>query len=168
MSKSSSPSGRGLLFFTIHKKEKEGKGERNPRSILVIEALRQRGCTVMVLNSLVDDESKFIVSAGEAVPLFDVDCGVNQWSPRPSTTLGTPSWVRVLSTGSCVAVGSDCVAFPTRLEGAARQIVTMFSREYRENGHDYPWGPAPSKKRRSRRERDRLRHPWVQRSHLSR
>lgn len=166
-----------LVFLTIHTKD-DKNGGRNPRSvilagalqrqILLTEELQRRGCAAVILDSLVDEFKSAAPASVAVVPLFDVICGVNCWSPRPSVALGAPSWVRAFSSGSCIAVGSRCVIFPLRVEAAARQITRLFLREH--HGDEYPWGPAPSVHRKSRRERDSLRshRPWVGESHLSR
>ncbi|MDO8590299.1 MAG: hypothetical protein Q7R69_03470 [bacterium] len=144
----------GLVFFTIHEPADK---HHNPRSALVIEALKEHGCTTVVVKSVIEAEAK--VRGNVVVALCDVEFGVNRWSPRPTNTAdGMPDWVRRLSTGSCVAVGRKCVTFPSHVKGAAQQIATMFSREFRQNGHEYPWGNGPSPHRRKRRSRQRLPH----------
>lgn len=157
----------GLLFLTVH--GRDGNGEQNPQSVLLIEALRQlkHGCLALILKSPADGE--WIVRDTLVVPLYDVSRGVNRWSPRPNdTSLRTPNWARVLSSGSCVAVGQRCVAFPEVAERAARQIATLFSREFhRSEGWEYPWGPAPAQDRRSRRGQHNIRPRPESRSHLA-
>lgn len=164
----------GLLFLTIN--GRDGNGEQNPWSVLVVEALRQHDKRVaVVLKSPTEGES---MGPGTlVVPLYDVGFGVNRWSPRPSNAGGTPGWAQMLSTGSCVAVGRRCVAFPEVAERAARQIAVMFLREA-QNGQRrppgwYPWGSAPTVQNRRSRRGDgsaTIRYrPWgTQQSHLSR
>ena len=157
----------GPVFFTL---ARDGNGGANPRSVLVVEALqrrileveafRERGCVAVILDS-----PRLVVPATVVVALFDVNFGVNRWSPRPNNAARTPSWARELSS-ACVAIGERCVAFPTIVEGAAAQIATLFLRDCKG---EYPWGAAPAKNHRSRRERDTLRYrAWVPHSHLSR
>jgi len=160
----------GPVFFTL---AKDGNGGTNPRSVLVVEALqrhilevgalRERGCVAVVLDS-----PRLVVPATVVVALFDVNFGVNRWSPRPSDAAKTPSWARELSS-ACVAVGERCVTFPTIIEGAAAQIAALFLRDCRHmRKGEYLWGPAPTRNRSGRRERDTLRYrAWVP-SHLSR
>ena len=160
--------GGDLVFFTIHE-EKSDNGRRNPRSALLVEALRQhilevealqkRGCVAVVLDS------PNVVPATVAVALFDVNFGVNRWSPRPNNASRTPSWARALSSGWCVAVGYRCVALPSHVKDAARQIAAMFSQGRCEKGV-YPWGSAPSRVR-SHRGRDNIRPRPESRSHLA-
>src|SRR3989344_518234 len=157
----------GPVFFTL---ARDGNGRTNPRSVLVVEALRQhilevealqqRGCAAVVLDS-----PELVVPAGMAVALFDVNFGVNRWSPRSRTALRTPDWARALSSGWCVAVGCRCVAFPSHVKDAARQIAIMFSQGRCEKGV-YPWGSAPSRVR-SHRGRDNTRPRPESRSHLA-
>ena len=162
----------GPVFFTL---TRDGNGGANPRSVLVIEALQRRilavealqrrGCVAVVLDS-----PRLVVPATVVVALFDVNFGVNRWSPRPNHAAGTPSWALVLS-NACVAVGARCVVCPTIVEGAAAQIATLFLRDFHDTAGkgECPWGPAPARNRRSRRERDTLRYrAWVPHSHLSR
>ncbi|GEM_PF-2443381 len=161
----------GPVFFTL---ARDGNGgAANPRSVLVVEALQRRilevealqkrGCSAVVLDS-----PRLVVPATVVVALFDVNFGVNRWSPRPNNAARTPSWARELSS-ACVAVGERCVAFPTIIEGAAAQIAALFLRDCHMRKGEYLWGPAPTRNRSGRRERDTLRYrAWVPQSHLSR
>ena len=157
----------GPVFFTL---ARDGNGGANPRSVLVVEALqrrileveafRERGCVAVILDS-----PRLVVPATVVVALFDVNFGVNRWSPRPNNAARTPSWARALSSGWCVAVGYRCVALPSHVKDAARQIAAMFSQGRCEKGV-YPWGSAPSRVR-SRRGRDNIRPRPESWSHLA-
>ena len=143
----------GLLFLTIS--GRDGNGEQNPWSVLVVEALRQHnGYYALVLNS--SPAGRESIARGMlVVPFYDVKFGVNRWSPRPRNASGTPGWAEVFSTGSCVAIGRRCVTFPEVVERAARQIAVLFLRESSRNGQKLPagqyiWGPAPSRVRSRR------------------
>jgi len=142
----------GLLFLTVN--GRDGNGEQNPRSVLIVEALRRRdGCDAFVLKSSTEGES--IARGALVVPLYDFNFGINRWSPRPKNAPGTPGWAQTLSSSSCVAIGQRCVAFSEVAERAACQITTLFLRESSRNGGQYPWGeyswgPAPSRVRSRR------------------
>lgn len=145
----------GLVFVTIH--DPAGPERPNPRSVLVIEELKEQGWAAMAVRSLAEGEST-VHDGVSVVALYDVEFGVNRWSPHPKNMAnGMPDWVKALSTDSCVAVGRRCTAYPSHVEGAARQIATMFSRDFHKSGHQYAWGNGPSlhkRKRRSRRNRE--------------
>ena len=163
--------GTGPLFVTVN--GRGGNGIQNPWSVLVIEELRKReGCSAAVLNS-----PPWEVRGKLVVSLYDVECGVNRWSPRPKDTSGTPDWARALSSGSCVAVGQRCAASPVIMERTACQILTIFLKEWGNGGRGFSWGkhvwgPAPSTNRSSRRRSSAamLRYcPWgTRQSHLTR
>ena len=158
----------GPLFLTINGRDENGV--QNPWSVLIVEALQQHdGYNAIVLKSPAGRES--IAQGTLVVPLYDVDSGVNRWSPRPRNTSGTPGWAQTLSSSSCVAVGRRCVVSPEVAERAARQIATLFLRESSRNEGqypwgEYPWGPAPSRVR-SRRGRDNIRPRPESWSHLA-
>ena len=125
----------GPLFLTVN--GRDGNGEQNPWSVLIVEALRRRdGCNAVILKSPTELGEAMGIRL-RVVPLFDVSCGVNRWSPRPRNASGTPVWVQALSSGSCVAIGRRCVTFPEVVERAARQIAVLV-RSRRELGNVRP------------------------------
>ena len=139
-----------LIFFTVHNR----KGLHNPwaaevvqefqEQVVKMEELRQQGWTGVVLDSPVGPLS--VAPGGTLLAGCDVDSrgfGVNLWSPGPSGDPTNPDWVQSLANGAYIAVTEKCVAFPSRIEDAVRQIITMFSRDFvGAKGREYPWGPA--------------------------
>lgn len=156
----------GLLFLTVH--GRDGNGEQNPRSVLVIEALCRYGCTAIVRNGPIESVSAMPVST---VALFDVDYGIKRrWSPRPSMARGTPDWVLPSQRNFCVAIGYR-VTPGVITERTALQIAKLFLPELRRKqdgeSYDYPWGSAPAQDRRSRRGQHNVRPRPESRSHLA-
>ncbi len=127
------------VFLTVHNEN----GEGNPWSVLLIEALQKYGCTAVVVSSLAEGQATVVKLAGVMIiPLFDLKFGLNRWSPCLKTASGVPGWARELSTGSCIAIGERCVAFPSIIEGSARQIARMFS-PGESSSEEFPWGRGP-------------------------
>ena len=140
----------GPIFLTVHDNAGEDSGECNPQSVLVVEELWRRGYNAVVTKSL--DEYKPSPNGVAVVSLFDLRFGLNRWSPCSKTASGVPSWARELSTGSCIAIGERCVAFPSIIEGSARQIARLFS----SGGNSEvgsPWGPPPLPRPQQKRRR---------------
>lgn len=138
-----------VVFLTVN----NGSEVKNPRSVLVIEALRRCGCTTVVLSDLAEYDDVVPEAAENVVPLFDLGTGVNRWSPCSKVVRGVPDWAWGLSSSECIAIGKRCVDFPNRVLHAARQIARMFSREHHENGNGgKPWShDGPSSRRRRKR-----------------
>ncbi|PIP55939.1 MAG: hypothetical protein CO183_01200 [Candidatus Zambryskibacteria bacterium CG_4_9_14_3_um_filter_42_9] len=143
-----------LVFLTINNKN----GERNLLSVIIVNALKDHGCTSVVLESANDKTLK--IDNALVVPLFDKKFGVNRWSPCSKKASGIPDWVRELSTGSCVAIGPKCVQYPSHIEDATQQIANMFLRELCKNGNGngFPWGLAPSSEKHKRRSWRRMKY----------
>lgn len=155
---------RGIIFVTIHDEREEGYG-RNPRSALMIQKLGDMGFLVIVLE--VNELERISPDPNqEVVSLFDLDYGVNRWSPCQKTATGVPEWTRKLSTNYCIALGKKCECERV-VTAEARHIANMFLRN--GNGR-VPWGPSPAPKREKKVRRAWRRppsnhpsHPWLKR-----
>ena len=138
---------KGPVFLTIHK---EGVG--NPWSVLLInEGLQKYGCATMVAES--SEEYEPLPDGVEVVPLFDLQFGLNRFSPVKKEASGVPTWAKIYSTRFCLAVNQRCIALPVVVEGSAWQIMKMFS------GNFDPLGQAPAQRHDKKRRRAWRRPP---------
>ncbi|MEX2014143.1 MAG: hypothetical protein WD896_02190 [Parcubacteria group bacterium] len=134
-----------LVFFSLHNSLYRNEVQTNPSSVQIIRPLlkhllafpelQRRGCVAVVFESVEGCPIK-PRQGGAAVPVFDVPygCGIKQWLVRPSTHPDNPGWVQEFSIGGlCIAIARKCVAQPTRINDAVRQIANRFL-ETSDNG----------------------------------
>lgn len=120
----SNGSGGSVRFLVVHSEEKSEWS--NPHSALLIEGLWLYQCDALVVGT--PEEYEPSSNGVMVVPLFDLQFGLNRFSPVRKEASGVPTWAKVLSTNFCIAVHKRCVDFPVALDVSARQIAKMFAK----------------------------------------
>lgn len=138
----SNGNGGSVRFLVVHSDEKPEW--RNPHSALLIEGLWRYQCDALVVGTPEEYESPCEEIA--VVPLFDLQFGLNRFSPVRKEASGVPLWAKLFSTNFCIAVHKRCVDFPATLDGSSRQIAKMFAKSD-------PIGPVPN----GRHDHDKVR-----------
>jgi len=133
------------IFFTVH-----NDAERNPHSVVVIEALKRLGCAAVVMTR--PTQFEFLTNHGEAVALVDfpVSGRLNHWRPEMLCDQGETSWARRLATRWMAKISHRCVSSEARIDRVARQLSQT----------KLPWGSARSTKRRRSKTRPSRTSVW--------
>lgn len=144
----------GLAFFTIN-----GNGNKNPRGALCLPALLRITGVVEVLelssDSRMDLVDEVATRARVVVAVFDLQYGVNYWSPRVVSGKDVPRWVSQSPARWGVGIGRRAVVEGHDMirSSIAGQIVTMF---HHSNGHETPWVTTVHPRTRESRRGERV------------
>ncbi len=123
------------VFFTVS----NDNGERNPRSLLMIESLqgsflqdqKKNKWSAIALSApseieMIDVALSLEGLKGLHVAVFDAEINVNHWRPQRNTARETPAWARF--TGWGVRIGQRGVATQASTDRCTRQIGIFFNR----------------------------------------